>query len=89
MRMKCPQRLKLRPLKKRQHQPDAAAAQRKPFLMPIRKSGHWKRRQLWKSGKPSPATWGNTKLAIKAAFDHFAAVYRAAFLSQGVCLLVT
>ena len=27
---------------KRQHQPDAAAAQRKPFLMPIRKSGHWK-----------------------------------------------
>jgi hypothetical protein len=42
MRMKCPQML----LKKRQHQqPDAAAAQRKPFLMPIRKSGHWKRRQ--------------------------------------------
>jgi DNA polymerase len=26
----------------RQHLPDAAAAQRKPFLMPIRKSGHWK-----------------------------------------------
>jgi hypothetical protein len=48
MRMKSPQRLKLYPLKKRQNQqPDAAAAQRKPFLMPIRKSGHWKMRVRW------------------------------------------
>ena len=31
--------------KKHQQQPDAAAAQRKPFLRPIRKSGHWK--MLW------------------------------------------